>query len=91
MRMGRCVRILMLNVAWQNNIIKQQRISKLLRAERVEIVCLQEMHIKKGEEKHLKKVFPGIIYHASAEKSFKGVMIMFAPHAKLEGNKEGGR
>lgn len=72
--MAMSVRILRLNVAGLNNIVKLQRISKLLRSERADILYLQEMHIRK-EKKYFKKVFLGIIHPASVRNRSRGILV----------------
>lgn len=41
----------------------------------IDIVCLQERHLKKEEEKHLKQVFKGHVYHTSSGAYTKGVIL----------------
>lgn len=72
--MGTSIKIHTLKMAGLNNIIKRQIISMLLRSERVDMVCLQKTHIRADEERYLKKVFSGIVYHASVQNRCKGTI-----------------
>lgn len=44
-------------------------------AEHVDVVCLQETHLKANEERYLREVYKGLIYHAPVTTRSKGVML----------------
>lgn len=54
----------------------------MLVAEQVDIICLQETHLRKHEERFLSEVYKVERYHASAPTKTKGVMIGFSKKLK---------
>lgn len=56
-------------------MIKRKPVGKYLKQARAVIICLQETHLKIGEAKWLKQIFPGLIYHASVKTRSKGVLL----------------
>lgn len=55
-----------LNVAGLNNPLKRNRVGNLLKKELVDKVCLQEMRLRKLEEKYLSEILKGHRFHAIA-------------------------
>lgn len=72
---------LTLNVGGLTNAGKRLRVQKLLQREKLVCVCLQETHLKAGEEKWLKQLFQGSIFHAHSQNRARGVMIGLAENA----------
>lgn len=66
--------ILTLNVSGLNNI-RRTRVKNILKQLAIHIVCLQETHLKREEEKDLKQIFRGHIYNASSGAHTKEVML----------------
>lgn len=73
--MYRVLNCLSLNVAGMLNPLKRQRLAKFIIKEQVDVICLQETHLKEPESRFLKKKIWGSIYHAAALTRAKGVMI----------------
>lgn len=48
---------------------------QLLTHDQADIICLQETHIRKTEERFLKGLFKGVIFHAPTPTMSKGVLI----------------
>lgn len=69
------ISILPLNVASLNNMVRWNRIKNVLRHLAVNIVFLQETHLKKQEEQYFRQMFWGYVYHASSRAHTKGVML----------------
>lgn len=69
------LRGLSLNVAELNNPLKGRRI---WREEHIDIVCRQEAILQNQEEKFLKEVFPGLVFHAPVPVKKGGVAIVIA-------------
>lgn len=61
-----------LNVDGLNNAIKRKRIAKVIKIFQAQVVCLQETHIRSKDEKYLKQVFKGQLFHAAASTKMKG-------------------
>lgn len=60
--------ILTLNVAGLSNIIRN-RLKKMVRQLPVDVLCLQETHLKK-EVRYLRQIFWGHIYHTTGKSTF---------------------
>lgn len=69
------VYILTLNVAGLNNLVRCNSIKVMLKKLDISLVCLQETHLKKNEERYLRQIFKGHIYHATSGAHTKGIMI----------------
>lgn len=76
--MGLSVKVKSLNVAGLTNMVKRKHIQKLLRLQRVNLVCLQETHLRKEEERLLKPLFFGDLYHAPAHCWSKEVVLVIS-------------
>lgn len=55
-----------LNVAGLNNVIKSKRIAKCINKMQVDLIFLQETHLRAQEEKYLKNILKGQLFHAPA-------------------------
>lgn len=62
-----------LNVAGLNN--PRLDLTKLILAEQADLVCFQETHLGVTEERYLREMYCGIIYHAPTFTKSKGVML----------------
>lgn len=69
------IKLISLNVAGLNSPFKRTKIAKLIKATRAEIVFSEETHLRTSEEKYLKSLFKGQLYHAAAPTKTKGVLI----------------
>lgn len=67
--------ILTVNVAGLNNVVKRNRVKTLLMQLATDNVCLQQKHILKDEERYLRQVCWGQVYHTSSGTHLNGVMI----------------
>lgn len=63
-----------LNMAGLNNPLKRSCIY-LIKKENSNIICLQETHLRAQEEKYLKDIFQGQIFHTLASVKKRGVCI----------------
>lgn len=64
-----------LNVAGLISVVKRKRVGRLIKQHIVDVVCLQEMHVKAGEGKYLTQVFSGHIFHSFATSRARGVLV----------------
>lgn len=71
-------KILSLNVCGLKHLPKRRCIAKVLRKEKVKLVCLQDTHLNKAESKYLDHVFSGRITHAPSSGQSSGVMLGIA-------------
>lgn len=66
------MRELSLNISGLKNPLKRRCIYNMLKRELIDIICLQETHLWKTEEKYSRELFKGHIYHASAQVKKEG-------------------
>lgn len=50
-----------LNVAGLNNPVKRRRIAKIVLAEYVDLVCIQETHLRESKGRYLREVYKGTV------------------------------
>lgn len=50
------------------------RTAKMVKAEKVDLICIQETHLRWNATRYLKEVFHGTNYHAPKQTKSKGVM-----------------
>lgn len=64
-----------LNVNGLLNSLKRWRLVKFIIKEHINVVCLQETHLKELEFRYLKEVFSHTIYHAASSGRSRGIML----------------
>lgn len=64
-----------LNVARLLNPLKRRRLAKYITKEQINVIYIQETHLKESESRYLKEFFSRTIYHVAASSSSKGVML----------------
>lgn len=69
------ISLMSFNVTGLNNPIKRFRLRRLIKNSNCDIICCQETHICKQDEKYLRETFAVTILHAAAEMKKRGVMI----------------
>lgn len=69
------INIMTVNVAGLISVVKRKQVARLIRQNRVDVVCLQKTYVKDGESKHLGQVLHGHIYHAFTSSRAKGVLV----------------
>lgn len=69
------IKIVSLNAAGLLNMVKRNRLSRFLRQQKVDIICLQETNLKTSEAKFLHYIHKGDLYHASSGLRSAGVMV----------------
>lgn len=68
-------KIISLNVAGLVSLPKRKRISRFLQKERPGVLCLQDRHLYEEENRYLRSIFHGTIFHAASKDRTKGVMV----------------
>lgn len=69
------MKILSWNVNGMNSSYKRRTVFHFLQKQKCEIICLQESHIKQGEEKYIENGKLGKSYISANKKRKKGVVI----------------
>lgn len=78
------VHLMSLNVAGLNSLLNRRHLGQLIAKEKCDIVCCQETHLRKTEERYLREVFSGAIFHAPASVQKRGVFIGISKKLKWQ-------
>ena len=76
------LRIVSLNVRRLKNKIKRVAIFNYLKAEKFDIVCLQETHVSSNDATLWEKQWGGKIFYQKGTSNSRGEVVMFSKHFK---------
>lgn len=63
-KMALRISLLLLNVVGLGNFIKRRQLRRMLMADKVDILCLQEMHVQNSDIRCLWEMYSGNIWHS---------------------------